>query len=133
MALGSRAGMRILANRRQMATSTVRVAAIAIWLASCGSSNVSRSVGARCDTDSECEDRCQSGDDYPGGFCTVGCDVEGDCPSRSSCVDRDSGICLFDCDLEDTGGCDFLGVGWRCEAVAAIGGGGEVSACVGDL
>ena len=93
---------------------------------------MSRAVGARCDDNSECDERCQSGSDYPGGFCTVSCDSDGDCPSGSRCVARDSGICLFGCRIEDEAPCSFLGVGWECESEDAIGD-GEVTVCTGDL
>ena len=101
-------------------------------LCACGSSDVSRAVGARCDSDSECDERCQSGDDYPGGFCTVSCDRDDDCPSGSQCIARDSGICMLGCRIEAEDGCGFLGVGWRCESVAAVSE-GEVTVCIGDL
>jgi hypothetical protein len=77
-------------------------------------SSVSRSVGARCDKTSECDDRCLApGADYPGGFCTVDCISDGECPDGAVCIDRDGGICLFTCNT-DQGCASFLGTGWTC-------------------
>ncbi len=92
-----------------------RVAAIALLLAvaACGGTNeVSRDVGARCDTNDECSGRCLTGGDYPGGFCTVACDSDADCTGGSVCVDVEGGICLFPCGA--AGDCAFLGAGWSC-------------------
>ena len=44
------------------------------------SSNVSRSIGARCDKSTECDDRCLAPSmEWPGGFCTLDCDSDGVC------------------------------------------------------
>ena len=92
----------------------MRFALVLVLIAGCGGdSDVSRSVGARCDKTSECDDRClgPSGD-YPQGFCTVDCSSDGDCPGDAACVDREGGVCLFTC--ADDGDCRFLGPGWNC-------------------
>ncbi len=81
--------------------------------AACGGSDVSRAVGARCDDSSECDDRCLLLDaDFPGGFCTLSCDDDADCPDDARCVEDEGGVCLFACEAEP--GCDFLGEGWSC-------------------
>jgi hypothetical protein len=105
------------------------IALFALILAACGGSDVSRTLGARCDVLSECEDRCLTGDPFPGGFCSVSCDVESDCPGSAVCVDSEGGICLFPC-TEPTD-CDFLGLGWSCAALVSTEG-GEVMACSGE-
>ena len=98
---------------------------------------MTRAVGARCDNDTDCDDTCQDGDDYPGGFCTLSCDSSEGCPKGARCVDRDNGICLFGCIPTEPGSaandCSFLGVGWRCETKNARDDGREVTVCVGDL
>lgn len=77
------------------------------------SSDVSRDVGARCDSSGECTDRClPEGAGYPGGFCTLVCNRTSECPSDTACVDREGGSCLFTC--ADDASCAFLGAGWRC-------------------
>lgn len=82
-------------------------------LCGCGdSAEVSRSVGARCDANDECDGRCLMGATYPGGFCTISCDDDGDCPGSSRCVEVEGGVCLFSCD--DPLDCEFLGTGWDC-------------------
>ena len=110
-------------------------AAIAVLVASaapgCGvSSNVSRAVGARCADVDECDERCLEGRSYPGGFCGVSCDNDGDCPDDAACADVEGGVCLFEC--RDAAGCEFLGDGWRCgSAPARAGSGAAVMVCEG--
>jgi len=81
---------------------------------------VSRAVGARCDRNSECDQRCLPPSQYPGGFCTLACDTNDACPGRSVCADIDTsvnaeevdGVCLFPC--SNASFCEFLGEGWDC-------------------
>ena len=98
----------------------------------CGSSDVSRTIGARCDEISECDERCLSGDDFPGGFCSVSCDTGSDCPNDSDCVDREGGVCMFSCSESSETACEFLGLGWRCESQDERNG-DEVTVCIGDF
>jgi len=89
-----------------------RLVAIACLLAACRDSDVSRAIGARCDSSDECDERCLlPGADYPGGMCTISCDNSGDCPGGTSCV-ADEGACLFRCGGDAD--CRFLGDGWVC-------------------
>ena len=91
----------------------LRLVAIACLLAACNDSDVSRSLGARCDISDECDDRClRPGPDYPGGMCTVSCYGSDDCPGGASCADDEGGVCLFRCGGD--GDCKFLGDGWLC-------------------
>lgn len=92
------------------------------------SSDVSRELGARCDAEEECDERCLTGARFPGGFCSATCDDDGDCPDGAACADLNGGVCLYDC--EGAAACDFLGAGWRCDSEEAAGG-GEVMVCVG--
>jgi hypothetical protein len=111
----------------------VVVAAAALAAAACESSAVSRALGARCDSSDECDDRCLTSPEYPGGFCSVSCDDDGDCPSGARCVAEQGGVCLFDCRLDDAGvsdDCEFLGTGWAC-ALRAGKPDGEVEVCDG--
>ncbi len=106
---------------------------VLLVVAGCSSDDeVSRELGARCDTSSDCDDRCLPPEtDYPGGFCTVSCIATNECPSSSSCADRDGGICLFDC--ADDRACAFLGAGWTCkETDAREQEGLKVKVCRGD-
>jgi len=105
------------------------IAIIGAALAACQSSNVSRDLGARCDTRAECNELCAGGSAYPGGFCTVFCATRSDCPSGATCADREGGICLFECASNTD--CAFLGGGWECKAVDLHGGGIKVMACSG--
>ena len=110
----------------------MRSAIIAIVgaLLACQHSDVSREVGARCDGAAECDERCLGpGNDYPGGFCTVACSNRGECPSATTCADREGGVCLLECSTDDS--CAFLGTGWRCIATDLRGGGIKVMVCRG--
>src|SRR5262245_3278660 len=99
-------------------------------LIACQDSDVSRAVGARCDTSADCDDRClpPSGD-WPGGFCTIRCEVDLDCPGGAACIDEEGGVCAFSC-LADAG-CEFLGNGYTCKERNARGGVGTRMVCRG--
>lgn len=86
---------------------------LCIALGACTSSEVSRTLGARCESKSDCDDRCLSGPDYPGGMCTLTCEDDGDCPGSARCIDEEGGVCLYDCEIDPD--CEFLGVGWECK------------------
>jgi hypothetical protein len=91
----------------------MRIAIALAFVVACNSNDVTRTLGARCDKTSECDDRClvPSGE-FPGGFCTVDCVSSGECPGGADCVDREGGVCLFTCTGDDS--CMFLGDGWKC-------------------
>lgn len=80
----------------------------------CQSSDVSREVGARCDRAADCDDMCLGpSEDWPGGFCTVDCDTDADCPADAACIDDgEAGVCAFTCATDP--GCQFLGNGYTC-------------------
>ena len=100
-------------------------------VAGCGGSDVSRMVGARCTDSADCDDKCLlPGGDWPGGFCTMSCDDDRDCPMDSVCVQDEGGVCLFTCAVDPD--CDFLGTGWSCQARDARPSGDEVRVCRGD-
>lgn len=95
-------------------------------------SEVSRSLGARCDLSSECDERCLTGPRFPGGLCSESCDRDADCQGGASCLELEGGICLFSCREESD--CRFLGEGWLCLAQPERGGepGREVMVCLAD-
>jgi len=96
------------------------IAVIAVLLAGCQSSDVSRDLGARCTTARECDDRCLTASaSYPDGFCTVNCSTGDECPSDAACVADEGGACMFTC-REDRD-CEFLGAAWRCHDSALRG------------
>lgn len=103
-----------------------------LGLAGCGGPEVSRQIGARCDTSRECDDRClPPAADYPGGFCTLVCNTTNDCPGDASCVNREGGVCLFDCAVDAD--CRFLGTGWTCrDTELRSPQGTQVKVCRGD-
>jgi len=107
-------------------------ALVAAALAGCGvDSSVSRTLGARCDSSDECDDRCLApGAEFPGGFCSVTCEATADCPGPTSCADVEAGVCLYDCDVDQR--CEFLGAGWRCQEVSLRGNAtAKVKICLG--
>jgi len=83
-------------------------------LVACQSSDVSRELGARCDLNSECDERCLTpSTDWPGGFCTITCDSDADCPSDAACINEEtSAVCAYTCFTDP--GCQFLGAGYKC-------------------
>jgi hypothetical protein len=105
-------------------------ALVGALLAACTSSDVSRRIGARCETSDDCDQRClPSGIDYPGGFCSITCASKDDCPGDTTCGDVDGGVCLFECAAD--GQCAFLGADWKCTQVDLRGGGIKVNVCRG--
>jgi hypothetical protein len=92
----------------------MRIAIAVVLLAACGEHDISRELGARCDRASDCAERCLTpSGDYPNGLCTVDCSDNGDCPSDGVCVEREGGVCLFECQTPSD--CEFLGAGWNCK------------------
>lgn len=86
----------------------------ALLAPACADSDVDRTLGARCERTNDCDERCLlPSRNTPGGFCSLSCSKNDDCPGDSVCVDRDGGICLVQCKLDAN--CDFLGTGWYCE------------------
>ncbi|MEO8550647.1 MAG: hypothetical protein ABI678_11760 [Kofleriaceae bacterium] len=108
----------------------MRLVAILLALGACQSSDVSREVGARCDTNAECDQKCLAPDgDWPGGFCTVLCDSDAECPEDTRCIEQDGGVCAFGCATDVD--CAFLGDGYTCKERDSHGGGAKVSVCRG--
>jgi hypothetical protein len=86
-------------------------------------------IGNACSVDQDCEELCAGpSGDFPGGFCTIGCRDDRDCTGDTFCVEKEGGICLFDCDALD---CRDLGPGWDCRDTDRVGG-GKVFVCRGD-
>lgn len=76
---------------------------LAVTCLSC--SPTDRSVGAACRDDGDCRDRCLT--DWPGGFCTIDCRDDRDCPPDAVCSDTRGGVCLLLC-RDDRECKDFL-------------------------
>ena len=97
----------------------LRVVACLAFVFACQSEDVSRRLGARCDTTSDCDQKClTSSSDWPGGFCTVACTSDSDCGEGNHCISEDGGVCVFACTR--TADCSFLGSGYTCTEVDAI-------------
>ncbi len=109
----------------------MRIAILLLALVGCQSSDVSRSLGARCDLNSDCDQKCLGPDgDWPGGFCTTVCDTNDQCGGGGVCIEEQGGgLCAFSCSVDDQ--CLFLGSGYTCMAVDGHTGGRKVMACRG--
>lgn len=104
---------------------------IALAVAACQSSDVSRELGARCDVTADCDERCLlPSSDWPGGFCTIHCETDNDCPSDAACLEEEGGVCAFSCVADP--GCAYLGAGYTCKERDARGGAGKRLVCRGD-
>lgn len=101
---------------------------IVALLVGCQSSDVSRTLGARCDSNSDCDQKCLTGGNWPGGLCTVVCDMNNLCPSGAACIAESGGVCAYSCAMDRD--CVFLGAGYTCQLVDSLGG-TKVSACRG--
>ncbi|MDB4959351.1 MAG: hypothetical protein JWO36_6920 [Myxococcales bacterium] len=97
-------------------------------LAGCQSSDVSRAIGARCDLNAECDEKCLVDSHWPGGFCTLICDTNQKCGDHGVCIqEQGGGLCAFSCGSDPD--CAFLGTGYMCQMVDGHTGGVKVMAC----
>jgi|SRR5690348_9267266 hypothetical protein len=100
-------------------------------LAGCGGhgpGDIDEVVGAACDSDRECDARCYQGGDFPGGFCSLPCETDNDCPGDTYCIRESDGVCMYACPAFD---CRRLGPGWGCRDKERESG-GHVSVCAGN-
>lgn len=87
--------------RNVVLTLMVLVAGMAL-----GCDTTDRAVGAACGDDFDCQDRCLR--DWPGGFCTLSCRDNRDCPRDAVCVESRGDVCMLLCG--NSGECkDWLG------------------------
>jgi len=101
-------------------------------LAACGRDygQIDKFIGAACTRDADCDDRCYvNSNTFPGGFCSVACSSNNDCPGDAVCVDKAGGVCLFLCTELN---CNDLGPGWQCRDEDTLGGSGKFNVCIGD-
>jgi hypothetical protein len=90
--------------------------------------DIDDTIGSRCASDRDCDERCFMGADFPGGFCSLPCLSDNDCPGDTFCIDEGGGSCMFACPGFD---CSRLGAGWTCRDEDRISG-GSVNVCSGD-
>jgi serine protease len=104
-------------------------------LLGCGADDVgpqSHMVGGRCTVDNDCIKRCVTGTHFPGGYCTVSCTTDRDCPGGATCgaiSGLAGGICLAVCQIPAD--CNGYGAGYQCNRQTNQGGGMAALACVG--
>jgi len=95
----------------------------------CQTSDVSRTLGARCDLNADCNGVCLAPSaGWPGGFCTTACDSDASCGDGARCIDENGGVCAFSCASDPD--CAFLGA-YSCVAVDHHNAGTKVMACRG--
>jgi hypothetical protein len=108
------------------------VLASLLLLAACGGHDegeIDDVIGSPCVSDRDCDTRCYiDSSDYPGGFCSISCQSDQDCPADTFCMEKSGGVCLFACPAFD---CSRLGTGWECKDKSRIAG-GSITVCVGD-
>ena len=89
-------------------------------------------VGGRCAVDNDCVKRCVTGTSFPGGYCTVSCATDNDCPGGATCAAVSGitgGICLATCRVPAD--CNGYGAGYQCNRQTSQAGGAGALACVG--
>jgi hypothetical protein len=86
---------------------------ISVLLAGCGhgDGSIDSTIGDPCFSDRNCDQSCYMGGDFPGGFCSLSCIDDLDCPGDSYCMAAAGGVCMFYCPPFD---CSRLGPGWQC-------------------
>lgn len=108
------------------------VIASMLFVTACGGhddGDIDEVVGAACASDRDCESRCYlDNNDFPGGFCSLSCQTDNDCPIDTYCMSQSGGVCLFACPPFE---CDRLGPSWTCREKSRKSG-GSVSVCIGD-
>ncbi len=100
-------------------------------LTACGrdSGDIDSFIGASCGRDSDCDERCyQDPDSFPGGFCSIACRSDADCPSDTACIEKAGGVCLYLCSEVD---CSRLGFPYQCKDKDHVSG-GKAFVCIGD-
>lgn len=85
-------------------------------------------VGGRCVADTDCAHRCARSDRFPGGFCTVSCQSDADCPPDTACIEREGGVCLVRC--AGHADCTIYGP-YECSDQNRKGGPGKNLVCIG--
>lgn len=85
-------------------------------------------VGETCETDGECAERCFRAEELPGGFCSLSCVHDDDCPDDTYCIAESGGVCMFACPPFE---CQRLGPNWFCLDRDRING-GTAFVCSGD-
>ncbi len=105
-------------------------------LSTCGPDDVgpeSRMVGGRCTVDGDCVKHCVRGTRFPGGYCTVSCLTDHDCPGGAICAGAldgiTDGICLATCQI--AADCGGYGAGYQCDRQTSQSGGSGALACIG--
>lgn len=112
----------------------MRIATIVLFAviasAGCGDDDVGDEgtlVGGDCSTSDDCEVRCQQGEEFPDGTCTLPCNTDDDCPFGSSCIDEEGGICLLSCEHPED-----CRPGYTCKGEENRGHGGDSLVCIRD-
>lgn len=90
--------------------------------------DIDTTIGESCLDDRDCDHRCYLGGHFPGGFCSLECADDGDCPGDTYCMADSGGVCMYVCPPFD---CSRLGTGWQCRERDRRNG-GTIDVCSGD-
>lgn len=102
-------------------------APLLLLLAACGPGE----TGDACTSDKDCPTMCQTGGGFPGGICTLECEMDSECPTGFVCISDSSGICMPTC-TDDQSCTDARGAGWECREKSKQSGGGTANVCYGN-
>ncbi len=115
--------------QRRMVSLWIAFVASAAFATACGGGVGAGGglVGGTCQTDRDCSRRCVAGDgNFPGGYCTVSCRSDVDCPGGTACIDRNGGMCAVTC--QNDAQCAGFGRGFTCSNRDRVSG-GQVPVC----
>lgn len=112
---------------RQIEFGLAALLMVVMALVATGCTDYEREVGGDCSYHADCDERCLSGNRFPGGMCSMTCDDDYDCPNGTYCIEREGGICAVECRRDVDCRRDY-----ECRGEDSQGRSGAVDVCIGD-